>query len=166
MQRKQNDRTPTLADAILLAAEAHREQLRKNGEAHILHPLRVMFRLEIDVEKMVGVLHDVVEDTAVTMDELRTRGYPDQVLQALDCVTKRKDESYEDFVERSKTNSIARRVKLADLEDNMDVKSLPKPLTQEDMDRLSKYRKAYTALQSNNVERYESPPRQSPRQSL
>lgn len=146
MQQKPNDRTPTLADAILLAAEAHRDQLRKNGEAFILHPLRVMLRLETDVERMVGVLHDVVEDTAVTMDELRARGYAEQVLQALDCVTKGENESYEDFVEHSKTNPIARRVKLADLEDNMDVESLPKPLTQEDMDRLAKYRKAYAVL--------------------
>jgi (p)ppGpp synthase/HD superfamily hydrolase len=146
MQQEPNNRTPTLTDAILLAAEAHRDQLRKNREPYILHPLRVMLRLETEVEKMVGVLHDVVEDTTVTMDELRTRGYPDQVLQALDCVTKRENESYEDFIERAKTNLITRRVKLADLEDNMDVNSLPKPLTQEDMDRLTKYQKAYAAL--------------------
>ena len=111
---------PTLEDAIRLAVEAHQGQKDKVGQPYILHPLRVMFRLTSDDERMVGVLHDVVEDTKYTFEDLRRMGYPEKILQALDGVTRRDNESYEDFVTRSRKDPISRKVKLADLEDNMD----------------------------------------------
>src|SRR5262245_55616101 len=104
---------PTLEDAIALAVESHRGQVDKVGQPYILHPLRVMFRLNAEVERVVGVLHDVIEDTKNTADDLQKMGYSEQVLQALDCVTRREGESYENFVLRSKGNPIARKVKLA-----------------------------------------------------
>lgn len=138
---------PTLEDAIRLAADAHRGQLDKCGQPYILHPLRVMLRLESETERIVGVLHDVIEDTRYTPDDLRRMGYSEETLAALDGVTKREGEAYEDFVLRSKANPIARRVKLADLEDNMDPRRTPGN-TPKDLERLARYRWACAVLQA------------------
>ena len=105
-----------------------------------------MLRLESEVEKVVGVLHDFLEDTRYTPKQLRKRGYSDEVLGALDCLTRREGETYEAFVQRIKPNPLARRVKLADLADNMDVTRLT-TLGKEDLDRLNRYHKAWAALQ-------------------
>lgn len=134
-----------LEKAISIAVEAHRGQRDKFGGPYILHPLRVMARLESEEEKIVGVLHDVVEDTAWTFEGLRAEGFPEPILDALDCVTKRDGEDYEDFVRRSAGNPLARRVKLADLEDNMDVRRLP-AVAQKDADRLARYLAAWRML--------------------
>ncbi len=136
---------PTLEDAILLAAEAHRGQTEKAGNPYILHPLRVMFRLESETDRIVGVLHDVIEDTRYTLQDLSAMGYPEPLLQALDCLTRRETETYEEFITRLRVNPVARRVKLADLEDNMDVRRLP-ALTEKDAERLKKYLNAWTLL--------------------
>jgi|ERR1051325_6374190 (p)ppGpp synthase/HD superfamily hydrolase len=145
---KERGTTPTLEDAISLAVESHRGQPAKDAYPYILHPMRVMLRLETESERIVGVLHDVVEDTKgkpnqITLDDLRRMGYSEEVVQAMDCVTKREGETYEQFIARSKTNSIAKRVKLADLEDNMDIRRLPEQLTEKDLKRLAKYRRAW-----------------------
>jgi (p)ppGpp synthase/HD superfamily hydrolase len=136
---------PTLEDAIALALEAHRGQRDKAGQTYVLHPLRVMMRLEGEAERMTAVLHDVVEDSPYTLERLRGLGYPEEVLSALDCLTKREGESYEAFVERVRPNALARRVKLADLEDNMDVRRLP-AVTPKDAERLTRYRAAWARL--------------------
>ncbi|MFY0525315.1 GTP pyrophosphokinase [Archangium gephyra] len=137
---------PTLEDAIALAVEAHRGQRDKAGQTYILHPLRVMMRLETETERMVAVLHDVVEDSPWTLERLRGLGYPEQVLGALDCLTKREGETYEAFIERLLPHPLARRVKRADLEDNMDVRRLP-AVTAKDAERLARYRAAWARLQ-------------------
>ena len=137
---------PTLDDAILLAATAHLGQRDKVGAPYILHPLRVMLRLKTEPERIVGVLHDVIEDTNHTLDELRELGYSEEILHALDCVTRRDSESYEEFVLRSKADPIARQVKLADLEDNLDVRRMA-GVTEKDMERVVRYRKAWAVLQ-------------------
>jgi (p)ppGpp synthase/HD superfamily hydrolase len=142
---------PTLEDAILLAVRAHRGQRDRNGQPYILHPLRVMFRLESEAERIVGVLHDVIEDTKYTRADLRKMGYSDEILQALDGVTRRAGESYEDFVLRAKANPISRQVKLADLEDNMDIRRLS-AVTLKDSKRLGRYRKAWSVLRNERQE--------------
>ena len=136
---------PGLEEAIALAVQAHRGQRDKAGQTYILHPLRVMLRLETDAERMVAVLHDVVEDSAWTLEQLRAAGYPEDVLGALDCLTKREGESYEAFIERVRPHALARRVKLADLEDNMDVRRLM-AVTPKDAERLARYRAAWARL--------------------
>lgn len=136
---------PTLEDAIALAVEAHRGQRDKAGQTYILHPLRVMMRLDTDAERMAAILHDVVEDTPYTLERLRELGYPEEVLGALDCLTKREGESYEAFVERILPHPLARRVKLADLEDNMDVRRLP-AVGAKEAERLTRYRAAWARL--------------------
>lgn len=140
-----NAPVPGLEDAIALAVQAHRGQRDKAGQTYILHPLRVMLRLETDAERMVAVLHDVVEDSAWTLEQLRALGYPEEVLGALDCLTKREGESYEAFIERVRPHALARRVKLADLEDNMDVRRLV-AVTPKDAERLARYRAAWARL--------------------
>ncbi len=139
----------TLEQAIALAVEAHRGQVDKNGAPYILHPLRVMLRLESDLEKIVGVLHDVVEDSAFTFEDLRQRGYAEEVITALDGVTRRKGESYDEFVTRSQAHPISRQVKLADLEDNMDVRRMAAELSEKDFERLKRYRRAWERLGRN-----------------
>src|SRR5881394_2515636 len=128
-----------LEKAISIAVEAHRGQKDKNGKPYILHPISVMGKVKTETEKIVAILHDVVEDTDWTFDDLKKEGFSPEILQALDCVTKRDGEPYEKFVKRSGSNPIARRVKLADLEDNMDVRRMP-AITEKDLERLAKYR--------------------------
>ena len=134
-----------LEKAISIAVEAHRGQKDKFDRPYILHPLSVMGRVDTEPEKIVAVLHDVVEDTKVTFEDLKREGFPDDLLNALDCVTKREGEAYEDFVKRSDSNPIARRVKIADLEDNMDVRRI-RLVTEKDVERINKYLKAWRKL--------------------
>ena len=134
-----------LEKAISIAVEAHRGQKDKSGAPYILHPLSVMSRVAGETEKIVAVLHDVVEDTPWTMEALRREGFPDEVLTALDCVTKREGEAYDDFVKRSGSNPVARLVKLADLEDNMDLRRM-KVVSPKDTERLAKYLAAWQYL--------------------
>lgn len=139
---------PNLNVAIKLAAEAHLGQYDKAGDPYILHPLRVMMQLETEAERIVGVLHDVLEDTPVDAIELLKHGFSGQVIEALESVTRRKDETYFDFVQRAKQNEIGRKVKLADLKDNMDWNRIKEP-TEEDMKRMQKYQKAYYILKQD-----------------
>ena len=137
-----------LESAIALSIAAHRGQVDKGGQPYILHPLRVMLRLESDPDRIVGVLHDVVEDNKeYPISRLESLGYSKEILEALDCVTRRPEENYDDFVGRIKLNRMATRVKLADLEDNMDIRRLANMSTV-DHGRLEKYRKAWGELKS------------------
>jgi len=139
-----------LETAIAIAVEAHRGQTDKAGQPYILHPLRVMFNLDAEEERIVAVMHDVVEDSELTLDDLRARGFSKEVLEALEAVTRRPGESgdagYAAFVERAAGNPIGRRVKIADLLDNMDLTRLAE-LGESDMRRLDKYLKALRFLE-------------------
>ena len=134
-----------LEKAIGIAVEAHRGQRDRTGAPYILHPMRVMAGVDTDAEKTVAILHDVVEDTAWTFERLAGEGFPAEVIEALKCVTKKEGEAYEDFVRRSASNEIARRVKLADLEHNMDARRLSN-VTEKDVERLKKYVRAWRFL--------------------
>ena len=131
----------TLERAIVIAAKAHAGVVDKAGQPYILHPLRVMLRLSTLDERVVAVLHDVLEDTKVTREELRAAGFGEPVIEALNSVTKREGEDYDAFVRRAAGNPIGRRVKLADLADNSDRGRLPNP-TSEDEARFAKYERA------------------------
>jgi (p)ppGpp synthase/HD superfamily hydrolase len=136
---------PTLEDAIALAVQAHRGQVDKVGQSYVLHVLRVMFRVETEQERIVAVLHDVIEDTSYTSDDLLALGFSEELLAALDCLTRRSTETYEQFIERVAANPLARRVKLADLEDNMDMRRLP-AVTEKDRERLDRYIRSWRRL--------------------
>jgi (p)ppGpp synthase/HD superfamily hydrolase len=137
--------TELLEKAVSIAVEAHRGQRDRTGAPYILHPMRVMAGVDTDVEKMVAILHDVVEDTDWTFEKLAQEGFPTEVIEALNCVTKREGEEYDDFVKRSASNKIARKVKVADLEHNMDVRRLSN-VTEKDVERLKKYVRAWRFL--------------------
>ncbi len=134
-----------LEEAIAVAAQAHRGQRDRAGAPYILHPLRMMFAVQTDAERMAAVLHDVVEDTDWTLDALRERGFPEQVVTAVDHLTRREGESYEAFVRRAAAHPAARRVKVADLEDNMDVRRMG-TVSADDAERLTKYHRAWRLL--------------------
>lgn len=137
----------TLEKAIAIAVRAHRGQTDKVGKPYILHPLRVMLRCDTEIEQIVAVLHDVLEDTSVTMDDLRAEGFEDGVLVPLDAVTMRKGESYESFIARAGSHPAARKVKIADIEDNMDIRRLP-CITPKDAERLDRYIRHYHRLKT------------------
>ena len=141
----------TIERAVEIAAGAHQGQRDKAGAPYLLHPLRLMMRMESEAAMMAAVLHDVVEDSAWTLDLLRAEGFSEEVLEAVDCLTHREGESYEAFVKRVKNNAIARRVKLADLEDNMNLKRLNE-ITSKDLTRLEKYHRAWLSLTGEKEE--------------
>jgi (p)ppGpp synthase/HD superfamily hydrolase len=132
----------TLERAIAIAAEAHAGQVDKAGLPYTLHPLRIMLRMSSIDERIVAVLHDVCEDCpGWTFDRLRSEGFSDRIIDALDSVTKRDGEEYEDFVRRAVANPIGGRVKLADLLDNIDLSRIAAP-SERDFQRIEKYRRA------------------------
>ena len=135
-----------LAKAVTIALEAHKEATDKAGMPYTGHIMRVMQAGRTYDEKIVGVLHDLVEDTHWTFDKLLEEGFPTYIVDALRCVTKiSDDEPYEEFIKRVKTNPLAVAVKLNDLTDNMDIRRLP-DLTDKDVQRLRKYLQAYRLL--------------------
>jgi (p)ppGpp synthase/HD superfamily hydrolase len=131
----------TLEKAIAISARAHEGQTDKGGSPYILHPLKVMLRLAHHDERIVAVLHDVVEDTRVTLADLRNEGFSEAILAAIDSLTKREGETYQAFIERAGRDPLARRVKLADLAENSDLSRIDRP-SQNDLERVEKYRKA------------------------
>jgi (p)ppGpp synthase/HD superfamily hydrolase len=141
-----------LDKAVLIAAEAHLGQKDKMDRPYILHPLRMMLRFQSEAEMIVAVLHDVIEDSPDwSFDRLRQEGFSEEIIEAVDHLTRREDETYEEFTERAGQNALARKVKLADLEDNMDIRRYPAELSQKDKDRLARYHKAWLRLSGNHA---------------
>lgn len=133
--------------AISMAVQAHGSVLNKDGTPYILHPLRLMMRAQGYAEQIVAVLHDTIEDTPLTRDDLRRAGFPEELLDALDAVTKREGEDYEAFIERIALNPLATKVKLLDLYDNIDLTRLPE-LGEAELVRAAKYHRAIRRLLS------------------
>ncbi len=135
----------TLERAIILAATAHAGQRDKAGAPYVLHPLRMMLKMATVDEQMAAVLHDVIEDCGVTPEQLATEGFPLAVIEAVVALTKVTvngvEEPYNEFIRRATLNPIARRVKLADLDDNMDLSRIAEP-TAKDYARIDKYKSA------------------------
>lgn len=135
----------TLQRAIEIAVTAHRDQTRKDGSLYILHPMRVMFQ-QAGVEAMiVAILHDVAEDTDVALDDLRREGFSQAALDALALLTHNDSEPYEAYIDRIAANPLARSVKLADLQDNMNLREIPEP-SEKDIARTLKYHRAWKRL--------------------
>ncbi len=141
-----------LAKAISIATMAHEGQFDKGGKPYILHPLHLMNQLMFDVPlAIVAVLHDVVEDSLYTFDDLVAEGFSDRVLAALILLTRDDSADYlEDYIPRICTNYDAIRVKRKDLEHNSDITRL-KGILDEDLERLKKYHIAFTMLSEARV---------------
>jgi (p)ppGpp synthase/HD superfamily hydrolase len=137
-----------LCEAIKLAAEYHSTQKDLGGDYYILHPLRVMHKVEHIDEKIVAVMHDLIEDTKLTIDDIKNKGFNENICDALICLTKQKSEIYENYIKRISDNKIATIVKIADLEDNMNIMRLISPIHEKDFTRLSKYLEAWLFLNS------------------
>ncbi len=128
----------TLERAIAIAAQAHAGQIDKGGQPYILHPLQVMLRVAGERERIAAVLHDVVEDSPVTLAELVAEGFDQDVLDALAALTKAPGETRVDAAHRAARHPIARSVKLADNAENSDLSRIPEP-TAKDRERLAEY---------------------------
>jgi (p)ppGpp synthase/HD superfamily hydrolase len=135
----------SIEDAISLAIKTHRGQKDKAGAPYILHPLRVMQAMATETEMIVAVLHDVVEDGEMAIDDLRKAGYSEEILVAIDCLTRRDGEEYDQFIDRVEGNPLARKVKIADLQDNLDLGRIREP-NERDFNRIKKYQKALAEL--------------------
>jgi (p)ppGpp synthase/HD superfamily hydrolase len=138
---------PTIEDAIVLAAEAHRGQryASPDAEPYVFHPLRVMLRFTDPVEQIASVLHDAIEDTDLTIDDLVEAGYTADVVAAIDCLTHRHGEAYEDYIDRVARNDVARRVKIADLDENL-ANNRRQPSSRDDDKRIEQYERALDRL--------------------
>lgn len=145
----------TLEKAIELAARVHAGVTDKAGAPYILHPLRVMMKMDSIDERIVAVLHDVVEDTPITFDDLREMGFSEAVIAGVASVTLTEEEEagksdetvYMSFIRRAAADPIGRKVKLADLEDNMDITRIANP-TEKDRNRVAKYCRAAALIKS------------------
>lgn len=135
-----------LEKALDIAFRYHKGQYDKAGQPYILHPLRMMFALEDVKLKTIALLHDLLEDTSITIDELRNHGFTEDVLEAVITLTKTPNEAYDDFIVRISNNALARQVKIADLKDNMDLTRL-KNITPIDLERLQKYHNSLIFLE-------------------
>lgn len=137
----------TLEQAIRIALDAHEGAVDKAGEPYILHPLTLMLQMTTDEARIAAVLHDVIEDSGVTLDDLARAGFSPRVLEALELLTHDDDElDYLDYVAAVASHPLARAVKLADLRHNMDIRRLPPELSERDLERLAMYRLAWELL--------------------
>ncbi len=125
-----------LSKALCLAAVAHQDQKDRYGNPFILHPLRVMMRLSDNTERIVALLHDVIEKTPCTYAELREQGFSDKVISAVDYLTRRQNEAYLEYIKRASKNPLAQKVKVADLQDHLD------GIQERGLDKESRERKA------------------------
>lgn len=136
--------------AYEIAEKAHRGQLDKAGRPYIEHPLAVAASVDGEDAKVTALLHDVMEDTPITADELAAAGLPPHIVEALVLLTHRSSDSYDDYIQRLRSNRLAVRVKLADLRHNSDLSRLP-IITPKDLARTEKYRR-YIELLSHDIE--------------
>lgn len=134
-----------LNKALALAMQAHQHQLDKGGHPYLLHPLRVMMQFQDETLQIIAVLHDVIEDSDITPNDLSEQGFTQEMIDAIVALTRQPDETYPEFILRVSLNPLARQVKIADLRDNMDITRLPE-LTEKDLNRLTRYHHALKAL--------------------
>ena len=135
----------SIEKALIIAANAHTGQIQRNGEPYSLHPLRIMLQMETIPEKIAAILHDVIEDSDITLEMLQKEGFSDDVLKTVDLLTHYEKDSYEEYIERLKSFPMARHIKIADLNDNMKIQRLKK-VGEKDFQRLEKYHKHWKIL--------------------
>ena len=134
--------------ALKISFDAHKNQVDKGGMPYVYHPFHLAEQLDDELSTCVALLHDVVEDTDITLDELKSNGFPDEVIEALSLMTHRDNVPYLDYVRAMKDNPIARKVKvkLADLAHNSDLTRLDK-VDDKAIERINKYKQAVLILE-------------------
>lgn len=139
--------TPITKKALKLCFEAHKDQTDKSGMPYVFHPFHLAEQMKDEETTIVALLHDVVEDSDITVDDLRKMGFSESVIEAIALMTHQGDAEYMDYVARIKENPIAKAVKLADLKHNSDTSRLD-TVTKWDRERVAKYKKAIKLLKS------------------
>jgi (p)ppGpp synthase/HD superfamily hydrolase len=135
-----------LEKAIELALKYHKGQIKNGtGEEFILHVLRVMLKMDTEDEKISAVFHDIIEKSNCTLEVLKQQGFSNKIINTVDALSKRKGEDYSDYIGRVKNNATAVKIKIADLEDNMDIKNI-KELTSVDIEKMNRRKKYYREL--------------------
>lgn len=132
--------------ALKLCFEAHKAQLDKSGMPYVFHPFHLAEQMKDETTTVVALLHDVIEDTDYTFNDLIAMGFDGAIIDAIELMTHEEGVPYMDYVEKIKSNPIAREVKLADLRHNSDLSRLDAP-TEKDKMRVEKYRKAIVLLE-------------------
>lgn len=145
IQRKKLNKLYDLAKKV--AAKAHEGQVDKGGNPYINHPVAVADALESTEHKIVALLHDILEDTNITVEKLREYGFTDRIIKSIRILTKDDNVSYDDYMSTIKRDSNASKVKRADIKHNMDMSRITNP-TEKDMQRLEKYKKALQFLEN------------------
>jgi len=135
--------------SLEIALKAYAGQTDKAGKTYILHPLRLMSKMETDEEMSVALLHDVIEDSNITVDDLLANGIPSTVVNAVQCLTKNKGENYEAFIIRVLENKLATKIKKVDIEDNINILRL-NTVGEKDLERIAKYHKAWHAINKSS----------------
>jgi (p)ppGpp synthase/HD superfamily hydrolase len=137
-----------LEQAIAFASRMHSKQYDLSGQHYILHPLTVMMQMDTDTERIIAVLHDVLEDTETTVEHLITLGFTEEMVHVITLLTKEKDQDYFEYIKKIKMHPMARKIKIADLEHNMNLKRTlgREDMTEKDKNRIAKYYKAWTYL--------------------
>ncbi|WP_313120934.1 GTP pyrophosphokinase [Proteiniclasticum ruminis] len=148
MEREELLKLPEFERALILASFYHSGVLDKGGEPYILHVLRVMLPMETKEEKIIALLHDLLEDTALTAEDLLERGFSSSIVDSVLLLTRNEEEGYEEYIRRLAEDPLSRRVKLSDLKDNQNRERLPEPIRAEDRRRLEKYRAAEVYLKA------------------
>ncbi len=152
IRRKESD---SAADALLekaleIALRAHAGQKHRMGGPYILHPLRVLLRLDRPLERVAAALHDVIEDSEIALDDLRAAGFPEEVVGWVDLLTRRPGQSKKAYYARLIADPVARRIKLADLADNIAVRE-GRRLAAAEARRLEGYRKWRAELRAREA---------------
>jgi (p)ppGpp synthase/HD superfamily hydrolase len=138
-----------IGTAICIAANGHLDQIDRSGKPYILHPLRVMMKMDVADEMVVAVLHDIVEDTNWTFEELEKLGVNPSSIVALKLLTKVESDDYSDYISKISKNKLATKVKISDLEDNMRIDRIQSP-KEKDWVRMAKYHEALKFLNNGN----------------
>ncbi len=149
LRRNHHEKTMDIIEKSLeIALKAHSGQRDKAGKTYLLHPLRIMAKMETEEEMAVALLHDVIEDSDITAEDLIKAGIPESVTDAVSLLSKLKGETYDQFMDRVLQNSLASKVKKADIEDNINVLRLTS-VRHADLERVGKYHRAWTKLKAN-----------------
>ena len=135
--------------ALEIALKAHAGQTDKAGQPYILHPLRIMAKMEMEDEKVVAILHDVIEDSDFTAEQLIEDGIPEHIVEAVQVLSKKEGEGYPEFIDRVVKNKLAAKIKKADIEDNLNILRF-NALSENDLKRVAKYHSAWKKLESHN----------------
>ena len=138
-----------LKKALEICYKAHKNQVDKAGKPYCLHPIYVALMCKTQEEKIVALLHDVIEDTSYTLDDLKQAGFSQEIIEAIDCITK-KDEDYDTYIKKVKNNKLARVVKINDMMHNSDLTRLQN-VTEEDIKRSEKYKKYIEILKNSKL---------------